>query len=817
MLLTIAVCTYRRFDWLEKCLHALNCQTLERDKYQVLIIDNSLDFANSRIFKDSLECNFNYEYVITEKKGLSSARNIAIEMCTSSYIAFLDDDAIPDPFWAESILDVFDRNECAGVVGGRVDPIWEMSRPQWLTNEFEGTLTVLDWGEEQLISDNQWLVGANVAYSVQALAQTTGFNESLGRNGELLLCHEELALNQQIQQLGYDVLFSPKPRVRHLIQKERMVAEWFCRQAYWESVSRAFFYTGFSVEGQFKKLESFFCSRINKYLEDYKVPEESGLLEQEIKKFSSFGWRDAATYGVDTRKSRVPLQAQCVYIVTPCLNAVKTIERTILSVFTQSGNFRIRYHVVDGGSTDGTLEVLHKCKNLCEQYQDSFPNQGILFSFESEKDDGLYDAVAKGFSRTCRHAESAMTWINADDYLFPTACADVLNAFSIDTVCWVCGHINCHKKDLGTIADSSCNYPVELLKAGLCDGIHWPTVQQEGTFWKSKLWEKTGGVNTSLTLCGDWDLWQRFACESLLFALPCSTGSFQVRFGQLSSSVEDYQREVDSIISLKDRRRSLDRILRSCKPISYPEVFFDRSVGFRVGMKTLSGTDIPDCSQKWFRKFLLSVPKESCPVEDNVSQTENNVAEDFMKCSHEAGKTTKFIDLPCEGSATGKIGMQLINAPILHKIYQKSPKFLQSLLTSIKYRFLLDLINLPQNLRNFFVIWTSCLYFTGQNSDGSKKTDLRELWRFAINNADSNPNPFFDTRWYLQQYPDVAISSENPLVHYLQYGWKEGRDPGPDFSTNGYLAHNEDVREKGICPLEHYLLYGILEGRELKW
>lgn len=71
----------------------------------------------------------------------------------------------------------------------------------------------------------------------------------------------------------------------------------------------------------------------------------------------------------------------------------------------------------------------------------------------------------------------------------------------------------------------------------------------------------------------------------------------------------------------------------------------------------------------------------------------------------------------------------------------------------------------------------------------------------------------FDEDWYLATYPDVERSGIDPIVHYLENGWKEGRDPGPRFSTSAYLRANSDVAALGVNPLLHYVEYGHTEGR----
>lgn len=74
---------------------------------------------------------------------------------------------------------------------------------------------------------------------------------------------------------------------------------------------------------------------------------------------------------------------------------------------------------------------------------------------------------------------------------------------------------------------------------------------------------------------------------------------------------------------------------------------------------------------------------------------------------------------------------------------------------------------------------------------------------------------FFNKKWYLKTYPDVAASKMNPIDHYLTYGWKEGRNPSAFFDGNAYLRDNADVKLAGRNPLLHYEKYGHKEGREI--
>ncbi len=71
----------------------------------------------------------------------------------------------------------------------------------------------------------------------------------------------------------------------------------------------------------------------------------------------------------------------------------------------------------------------------------------------------------------------------------------------------------------------------------------------------------------------------------------------------------------------------------------------------------------------------------------------------------------------------------------------------------------------------------------------------------------------FDATYYRAHQPDVAAAHVDPLTHYEQYGWREGRDPSAAFSTAKYLANYTDVKNANVDPLAHFSNYGQAEGR----
>src|SRR4051812_45646954 len=98
-----------------------------------------------------------------------------------------------------------------------------------------------------------------------------------------------------------------------------------------------------------------------------------------------------------------PVDRPLLSIVTPCLNSASTLREAIASVRAQGLGDALEHVVVDGGSTDGTIEILRDAPDV---------------SWASEPDRGLSDAMNKGVNRA---RGTFIGWLNADDYYLPGA------------------------------------------------------------------------------------------------------------------------------------------------------------------------------------------------------------------------------------------------------------------------------------------------------------------------------------------------------------------------------------------------------------
>ena len=187
---------------------------------------------------------------------------------------------------------------------------------------------------------------------------------------------------------------------------------------------------------------------------------------------------------VPTRYSstKLPSRLPPIALVTPSFNQGMYIERTIRSVLSQ-GYPALRYTVQDGGSKDETHVILRQ-----------FEGQ---LSWIQGRDDGQSHAINLGFSRV---EGEIMGWLNSDDMLLPGALAYVANYFAdhpeVDVVYGQRVCVDRFDQEIGRI----------ILPKHDPETIKWiDFIPQETMFWRSRVWNKLGGLDQNFDYAMDWD------------------------------------------------------------------------------------------------------------------------------------------------------------------------------------------------------------------------------------------------------------------------------------------------------------------------
>lgn len=183
-----------------------------------------------------------------------------------------------------------------------------------------------------------------------------------------------------------------------------------------------------------------------------------------------------------------------ISIVTPSFNQAHFIERTIESVVSQRGDFELEYRVVDGGSTDGTIDILERYPQV---------------QWSSERDNGQVDAINKGLRAA---TGDVVGWLNSDDVLLPGALQRVADAFRSSSVEWVhgrCKIIDEHDREVRRWISAYKHY--RSLRHTFENFLTEDYISQMTTFWRRGVHDEIGYLDPSIRFAFDHDFFLRLA------------------------------------------------------------------------------------------------------------------------------------------------------------------------------------------------------------------------------------------------------------------------------------------------------------------
>jgi glycosyltransferase involved in cell wall biosynthesis len=196
-----------------------------------------------------------------------------------------------------------------------------------------------------------------------------------------------------------------------------------------------------------------------------------------------------------------------ISIVTPSYNQGPYIEETIQSVLAQDYP-HIEYLIVDGGSTDNTVNIIKKYENK-------------LAWWISERDKGQTDAINKGFARA---KGDILAWINSDDTYEPGAVAAAVKYLKklpgVGMVYGDCNFINDSGHVIGKFNAAQTSY--RLLRQG------YAHIPQQTMFLRAELWRQVGPLDPSFYFAMDYDLWTRIAARTEIKYIPQTWANFRL-------------------------------------------------------------------------------------------------------------------------------------------------------------------------------------------------------------------------------------------------------------------------------------------------
>ncbi len=195
--ISVVVCTYNGSRTLGECLGGIG--RLDYPDTEVIVVDDGSTDATATIARE-----YQVRLISTENGGLSHARNVGLAAATGEIIAYLDDDAYPDPHWLRYLAYTFFSTAHAGVGGPNLVPLDDRAIAQCVGNAPGGPIHVL-------LTDSvaEHIPGCNMAFRKSCLIAIGGFDPQFRTAGD------DVDICWRLQDKGWTIGFNPAALVWH--------------------------------------------------------------------------------------------------------------------------------------------------------------------------------------------------------------------------------------------------------------------------------------------------------------------------------------------------------------------------------------------------------------------------------------------------------------------------------------------------------------------------------------------------------------------------------------------------------------------------
>jgi len=232
--ISVIISTFNRARFLPGCFESIKSQTLNKDEFEVVLIDNNCTDNTAQISKDFSEDNkdIKFKYFIETNQGLSFARNRGIKESSGDLVTFLDDDAYADNNFLKEIFVFMEKNQNVASAGGKILLHFEVESPKWLNKYLASLLGYFNPAKDIMqFNKKNYPRGSNMTFRKELFNKTGYFNTNLGRKGGNLEGSEEKDLYTRIYAINETVYYLPQALVYHVIPEERTKVDFIRRQA----------------------------------------------------------------------------------------------------------------------------------------------------------------------------------------------------------------------------------------------------------------------------------------------------------------------------------------------------------------------------------------------------------------------------------------------------------------------------------------------------------------------------------------------------------------------------------------------------------
>jgi len=237
--ISVIICTYNRWKSLRNTLQSLCEQAVfNKFSYEIIVVDNNSNDKTREVVNDfKNKMGEKLKYIFEKKQGKAYALNTGVRKAKGKIIAFTDDDVIVDKYWLNNMYEAYLKYQPDGV-GGKVLPLFTCNPPNWLPDNMEIPLTVIDHGEKVKVLDKPTCPGCNISFLAEICREIGQFRTDLGPQGSSpLRRYVDIEFLRRVIKAGKKVIYHPRVVVYHLVPKERLTKRFFRKSAYWRGRS----------------------------------------------------------------------------------------------------------------------------------------------------------------------------------------------------------------------------------------------------------------------------------------------------------------------------------------------------------------------------------------------------------------------------------------------------------------------------------------------------------------------------------------------------------------------------------------------------
>jgi glucosyl-dolichyl phosphate glucuronosyltransferase len=249
-MISVIIPTINRANSLIFTLQSLVRQNFDDRDYEILIVDNGSTDNTKSICENFIFQHRSHQirYIYEPSPGVHAARHRGVLEAKGDLLVFVDDDIETDADWLGAIADSF-NDPTVKLVGGRNLPKYEIQPPEWLDWFWHDTpygkacphLSLLDFGDEVLEIDANYVWSQNLAISKQTFLELGGFHpDNFPSHLQHFQGDGETGLARKLKRSGYKAIYQPKAKILHQVSPSRMSYEYFDRRFFSQGISDSF-------------------------------------------------------------------------------------------------------------------------------------------------------------------------------------------------------------------------------------------------------------------------------------------------------------------------------------------------------------------------------------------------------------------------------------------------------------------------------------------------------------------------------------------------------------------------------------------------